>query len=160
MPIGEADDGRGNRQRDGVADRAHDLGKHGTPAGDGIAEIAMQRAHQPQAELHRQRAVKTVGGAELCGKLLRRIGRQHRDERIARRDVHKQKAHQRDADDDRDDIDDASGDIGEHVGFFLPFSPCGRRWHRPPQAVFLRRRRSRASATAPDEGLFPRMILR
>jgi hypothetical protein len=40
--------------------------------------------------------------------------------------VHEQKAHQRDADDDRDDIDDASGGIGEHVGFFLPFSPCGK----------------------------------
>jgi hypothetical protein len=28
--------------------------------------------------------------------------------------VHQQKAHQRHADDDRDHIDDASGDVGEH----------------------------------------------
>ena len=58
---------------------------------DGIAEVAMQRAQQPQAELHRQRLVEAVGGAQLRGELLRRIGRQHGDQRIARRDVHEQK---------------------------------------------------------------------
>jgi len=37
-----------------------------------------------------------------------------------------------------------------------PFSPCGRRWHRPPPAAVLRGRRSEASAMAPDEGISPR----
>ncbi|MGY3121579.1 hypothetical protein ACVWXQ_005516 [Bradyrhizobium sp. S3.14.4] len=80
----------------------------------------MKGTQQPQAELHRQRTVETIGGAELRRELLRGVGRQHGDQRIARRDVHEQKAHQRHADDDRNDIDDAASDIGEHwSSFFL-----------------------------------------
>ena len=74
----------------------------------------MERAPQPEPELHRQRTVEAVGGAQLRGEFLRRIRRQHGDQRIAGRDVHQQEAHQRDADHDRDDVDDTSGDIGEH----------------------------------------------
>jgi hypothetical protein len=89
----------------------------------------MERPPQPEAELNRQRPVEAVGGAQLRGKFLRRIRRQHRDQRIAGRDVHQEEAHQRDADHDRDDVDDASGDVSKHESLFLlPFSPCGRRW--------------------------------
>src|SRR5262249_53123217 len=81
---------------------------------DGMAEIAVDRAQEPEAELHRQRAIKAIDRAQLGSELGRRIGRQHRDQRIARRDVDEQEAHQRNADHDRDYINDASGDIGEH----------------------------------------------
>jgi len=40
----------------------------------------MDRAPQPEPELHRQRTVKTVGDAQLLGQFLRRIRRQHRDQ--------------------------------------------------------------------------------
>ena len=125
----EADQRGGNRQRHGVADRAHHFGQHRAAGGDGIAEIAMERLPQPEPELHRQRTVEAVGDAQLRRQFLRRIRRQDGHERIAGRDVHQQEAHQRHADHDRDHIDDTSGDIGEHeFTFLLPFSPCGRRW--------------------------------
>ena len=111
----KADHRRRDRQRDGVADRAHHFGQHRAAGGDGIAEIAIDRPPQPEPELHRQRTVEAVGDAQLLRQFLRRIGRQHRDQRIAGRDVDQQKAHQRHADDDRDHIDDAPGDIDEHV---------------------------------------------
>ncbi len=110
----EADHRGGDRQHHGVADRAHHLGQHRAPGRDRVAEIAMDRAPQPQAELHRQRPIEAVGRAQLRGELLRGIGRQHRDQRVARRDVHQQEAHQRDAEHDRNDVDDPSGRIGEH----------------------------------------------
>ena len=75
----------------------------------------MDRLPQPNSELHRQRTVEAVGDAHLRREFLRRVGRQNRDQRIAGRDVHQQKAHQRHADDDRDHIDDAAGEIDEHV---------------------------------------------
>jgi hypothetical protein len=51
----------------------------GAPGRDRVAEIAVDRAPQPQPELHRQRAIETIGRAQLRGELLRGIGRQHRD---------------------------------------------------------------------------------
>ena len=69
-------------------------------------------------EARRQRAVEAIGDAHLIGEFLRCIRRQHRDQRIAGRDEHQHEAHQRHAGDDRDHIDDAAGDIGEH-GFTL-----------------------------------------
>ena len=129
QPEREADQGRGNRKRDRVADRAQHFRQHRAAGGDGIAEIAMERPPHPEAELNRQRPVEAVGGAQLRGEFLRRIRRQHRDQRIAGRDVHQQEAHQRHADHDRDDIDDASGDVSKHeFTFSSSFSPCGRRW--------------------------------
>ena len=142
QPEREADQGRGNRKRHGIADRAQHFRQHRAAGGDGIAEIAVQRPPHPEPELNRQRPVEAVSRAHLRGELLRCIRRQHRDQGIAGRDVHQQEAHQRHAEHDRDDIDDASGDVDEHGSLFLlPFSPCGRRW--------------RASC-APDEGFCPR----
>ena len=66
----------------------------------------LQRAPQPQPELHRQRAVEAVGLAHLLGEVLRGIRRQHRDQRIAGRDVHQHEADQRHAEHDRDRVDD------------------------------------------------------
>ena len=127
----KADQGCGDRQRHGVADRAQHLRQHRPAGGDGMAEIAVDRPPQPEPELHRQRTVEAVGDAQLVGQFLRRIGRQYRDQGIAGRDVHQQKAHQRHADDDRDHIDDTAGNIDEHGWPSLSsFSPCGRRWRR------------------------------
>jgi hypothetical protein len=129
QPEREADQGCGNRKRHRVADRAQHFRQHGAAGGDGIAEIAMERPPQPEAELNRERTIKAVGRAQLRGEFLRRIRRQHRDQGITGRDVHEKKAHQRHADHDGDDIDDASGDVSKHEPLFLlPFSPCGRRW--------------------------------
>ena len=79
-----------------------------------MTEIAVQSLPQPEPELHGQRTIETVGGTQLVGEFLLRVGRQHRDQRISRRDVHEHEAHQRDADDDRDHIDDAAGYVDEH----------------------------------------------
>ena len=43
-----------------------------------LAELALQQVAEPDGELHRQRAVKTVGSAQLRREFLRRIRRQHR----------------------------------------------------------------------------------
>jgi hypothetical protein len=112
----EPDQGSRDRERHGVADRAHHLRQHRAAGGDGMAEIAVDRLPQPQPELHRQRPVEAIGDAHLVGEFLRRIGRQHRDQRIAGRDVNQHEAHQCHADHDRYHIDDAAKDIGEHVG--------------------------------------------
>ena len=120
QPEREADQRGGNRQRDRVADRAQHFRQHRATGRDRAAEIAMQRAPEPQAELHRQRPVEAVGGAHLRGEFLRGIGRQHRDQGIAGRDVHQQEAHQRDAEHDRDDVDDAPEGVDEH-GLLLCF---------------------------------------
>jgi hypothetical protein len=80
-----------------------------------MAEIAMDRLPQPDSELHRQRPVEAVGDAQLRRQFLRRVGGQNRHQRIAGRDVHQQKAHQRHTDDDRNHIDDAASDIDEHL---------------------------------------------
>jgi hypothetical protein len=83
----------------------------------------MDRAPQPESKLNRQRPVETVGGTHLRGEFLRGIRRQHRDQRIAGRDVHEQETHQRDADHDRNDVDDTSGSISEHELFLFFPSP-------------------------------------
>ena len=84
QPEREADQGRGNRKRDRVADRAQNFRQHRAAGGDGIAEIAMERPPHPEAELHRQRTIKAVGGAQLRGEFLRGVRRQHGDERDRR----------------------------------------------------------------------------
>jgi len=103
-----------DRQCHGVADCAHHLRQHRAPGRNGMTEIAVDRFPQPESELDRQRTIEAVGDAHLIGELLRGIGRQDRDQRITGRDVHQQKAHQRDADDDRNHIDDTPEDIDEH----------------------------------------------
>ena len=110
----ESDHRGRDRQRHGVADRAHDLRQHRAPGRNGMAEIAVDRLPEPEAELNRQRTIEAIGDAQLHREFLRRIGRQDRNQGIAGRDVHQQKAHQRHADDDRDHIDNAAGDIDEH----------------------------------------------
>ena len=86
----------------------------GRPVAMELPRSPLTRPPQPEAELHRQRTVETVGDPQLLGEFLRCIGRQHRDQWIAGRDMHEQKAHQRHADDDRDHIDDTPDDIDEH----------------------------------------------
>ena len=80
----------------------------------GIAEVAAGGIAEPREIAHRHRTIESVGDAQLIGEFLRCIRRQDRDKRIAGRDVHQEKAYQRDADDDRDHIDDASDDVDEH----------------------------------------------
>ena len=79
-----------------------------------MTEIAVDRFPQPETKLDRQRTIKTVGDAQLRRQFLRRIRRQDRYQGIAGRNVHQQKAHQRHADDDRDHIDDTTGNVDEH----------------------------------------------
>ena len=114
----EADQRGEHRKHHGVADRAHHLLGDRAPGGDRGAEIAVDGVPHPDAELHRQRPVEAVGLAHLLGERLRGVGRQHRDERIARRDVHQQKAHQRHREHDRHDQHKALGDVEEHSVFF------------------------------------------
>src|SRR5580692_6669148 len=86
-----------------------------------MTEIAIDRLPQPEPELDRQRTVEAIGDAQLRGEFLRRIGGKDRHQRIAGRDVHQQKAHQRHADDDRDHINDTPEHVDEHRSpfFFL-----------------------------------------
>ncbi len=88
--------------------------KNRPSGGDGCAEIAVHSFPEPQAKLNGQRAIEAVSHAQLVGELLRSIGRQDRDQRIARRDVHEQEADERDAEDHGNDVDNASGSICEH----------------------------------------------
>jgi hypothetical protein len=54
----------------------------------------------------------------LRREFLRRVGRQHGDERVARCDVDEQEADQRNAQDDRDRVDEAPCDVGKHKSPF------------------------------------------
>ena len=83
----------------------------------------MERPPQPEAELDRQRTIEAIGGAQLRREFLRRIRRQHGHQGIAGRDVHQQETHQRDADHDRDDVDDTPGDISKHEQLLFFPSP-------------------------------------
>ena len=125
----EADQRGRDRQRHGVADRAHDFAQHRPAGGDRIAEIAVERLPQPEPELHRQRPVEAVGDAQLRRQFLRRVGGQDRHQRIAGRDVHQQEAHQRHAERRSGSHRRCGGRYRASTGYLLlPFSPCGRRW--------------------------------
>ena len=65
-----------------------------------MAEVAIDRLPQPEPELHRQRPIEAIGRAQLLRQFLAGIGRQDRDQRIAGRDMHQEKAHQRHAEHD------------------------------------------------------------
>ena len=109
----------GHREHGGIGDRMHHFGENRSSCCDRRAEIAVQHAPEPQAELHGQRAVEAVGGAQLRRELLRGVRRQHGDERIAGRDMHEHEAHDRHAQNDRHGIDDAAQDVSEHVSPML-----------------------------------------
>jgi hypothetical protein len=88
--------------------------------------VAIEVPRSPLSAFHSQMPNWTVGLAHLVGERLRGVGRQHRDERIARRDVHQQETHQRHREHDRHDQDETLGDVDEHVApISLPSSRPG-----------------------------------
>ena len=58
--------------------------------------------------------VEAVGRAHLRGQFLRRVGGKDGDQRIARRDVDEQETDQRDAQNDRNRVDEAPCDVSKH----------------------------------------------
>ena len=79
-----------------------------------VPRSPLHRVPEPDAELHRQRPVEAVGLRICSASAGRGIGRQHRDQRIAGRDVHQQEAHERHREHDRHHQDQALGDVDEH----------------------------------------------
>ena len=92
----------------------------------------MNSTPQPKPELHRQRTIEAVSDTQLLRQFLRRIGRQHRDQGIAGRDVHQQEAHQRHADHDRDDVDDTPESVDKHGSPWTSLLPL---WEKVARAA-------------------------
>ena len=86
----------------------------GRPLAIECAEIAVQHLPQPDAVLDRQRPVEAVGLAHLGLLLGGGVDRHDRGERIARRQMHEQKADDADADRHRRDVEDAPEGVEEH----------------------------------------------
>ncbi|MCY1221348.1 hypothetical protein D9M72_334010 [compost metagenome] len=113
-PQHKADEGGHHRQPQRVAHRGEHLAGHRAVARDGHAQVAVQRAPDPQGELLGQRAVEAVELAQLRLQVRRGVGRQDRHQRIAGCDVHEQEAHEGHADHDRHGVDHAAQEVGEH----------------------------------------------
>ena len=90
---------------------------------------------QIDQELHEDRAVEAHLGAQLREAVRRGDGAEHQHGRIARDDLHQQEAHEHDAQELREDEEQAPADVGKQSG------SCTRRRGRPPDAVPARRRR-------------------
>ena len=110
----EADQRREHRQHHGVADRADDFLGDRAPGRDRGAEIAVHGLPGPETELNRQRPVEAIGLAHLVSQRLACIRRQHRDERVAGRDMDEQETYQRHREHHGNDEDQALGDVDEH----------------------------------------------
>jgi len=97
-----------------VLPTGHDLAGDRPVAGDRHAQVAVHGAPDPHRELLRQRPVEAVELTQLRLQVGRRVRRQDRHQRIARRQVHEQKAHERHADHDRHGVDHTAEKVGEH----------------------------------------------
>ncbi|KAF0119648.1 MAG: hypothetical protein FD152_4433 [Xanthobacteraceae bacterium] len=107
----KADEGRNDREQQRVLHRPENLAQDRAAGGDGGPEVALQGTPAPQNELLVVGTVEPVGLHHLLLELLGRIRRQDGDQRVAGRDMDEGKTDDRNADDDRDRVDEAFAEI-------------------------------------------------
>ena len=110
----DCDDRGENRERDGRLDALEEQRRHRAIAEDRDAEIALQRAGEPQDELLVKRQIETELAADRLYLLLGRLIARDHAGRIAGRDMQNGEHHQCDDGEHRDGRQDAADRIGPH----------------------------------------------
>ena len=89
------------------------------------SEVALHHHEKPAQKLDWQRLVKAVIGLELGDEFLRRVRRQDRRDRVARRDMHEKKDEKRDAERHRCSIENPTNDVDHRPPVVVASEPPG-----------------------------------
>ena len=107
----ETEQDRGHSQQRGVGDRRDDFADHGTVCHDRGAEVALHHVPQPFKILDGEGLIEAIRGLDFGDHLGRGVLGQHRADRIAGRQMDKGKANDRDANDNRQCVEQAAENV-------------------------------------------------